>query len=430
MTGYRGVAPGMAARPRRAWTWAALVAGAVAAAGCGGGGGGSEPVANPRDPVRVMLRERAEALNAGDLERWLAPVAPEARQFEELVGRGALSMPLARVDLTLGTADVEPGGARFERAEVALVYRYEGLPDDNVFRLYLRSDIALRDGKWVITATEPNPDAPSEPPIWATGTTETARSPHFLALFRPGLPGVQDLLDKAERSRERLLPRLTLEPDDQHLVVFARDQAEYESLGGVEGSLAFVSSVYRTPSGAYLERPENREMYVNVVAVSDPVRAEEVRDRPDALHGVVFEHELGHLALSRFDRMPTPVWLSEAGAMQLAEERRVDDWKRIVEGDLFDELELSFGPMSRAESIGGAQYAYANAGVSYLVEAFGIEKFWDFYQNFKALGATMTDVPAMRGEGAQRLVRRYYGFDLDELDTRTRDYMRKAVAAG
>lgn len=429
MTGYRGVAPGTAARPKRAWTWvAALVAGAATAAACGGGGG--ESVANPRDPVRVMLRDRAEALNAGDLEGWLAPVAPEARQYEELVGRGALSMPLARVDVTLGTAEVDPGGARFRRAEVALVYRYEGLPEDNVFRLSLRSDIELRDGKWVITATEAHPDAPSEPPIWATGPTETARSPHFLALFRPGLPDVPKLLDTAERSRERLLPRLTLEPDDQHLVVFARDQTEYESMGGREGSLAFASSVFRTPSGGDLERPENREMYVNVVALSDPVRAEEVEDRPDALHGVVFEHELGHLALSRFDRMPTPVWLSEAGAMQLAEERRVDDWRKIVEGDLFDELELEFGTLSRAESINGAQYAYANAGASYLIEASGIETFWDFYQNFKALGATMTDVPAMRGEGAQRLVRRYYGFDLDELDTRTRDYMRKAVAAG
>jgi len=428
MTGYRGVAPGTAARPGRAWRWAAtLVAGAAAAAGCGGGEG-PEPVANPRDPVRVMLRERAEALNADDLDGWLAPVAPEARAFEEQVGRGALAMPLARVDLTLAEADVGPGGARFARASITLVHRYEGLPEDNVFRFHVRSDVELRDGRWVVTASGPDPDAPNPPPMWATGPTDTARSPHFLALFRPGLPGVPELLDKAERSRRRLLPRLTLEPDAAHLIVLARDQPEYESLGGKEGSLAYASGTYRTPSGGYLERVENREMYVNLAAVDAP--GPEERDRPDGLHGVVFEHELGHLALSRFDRAQTPLWVSEAGAMQLAEERRIDDWKRIVDGNLFESLGLSFGPMSRDESIDGAEYAYANAGASYLIEAFGIDRFWDFYQNFKALGATMTDVPAMRAEGAQRLVRRYYGFDLDELDRRTRDHMREAVAAG
>src|SRR5438309_653598 len=61
---------------------------------------------DPRAEVAAMLRQRAEALAAGDVEGYLRPLGPEARSSEGPIAQGALTVPLASIDLTLDEAVV------------------------------------------------------------------------------------------------------------------------------------------------------------------------------------------------------------------------------------------------------------------------------------------------------------------------------------
>lgn len=146
----------------------------------------------------------------------------------------------------------------------------------------------------------------------------------------------------------------------------------------------------------------------------------------------VFQHELGHLALSRVTRESTPGWVSEGGAMLLSGERRLGSWEAGELEKIYEEV--SFTELSADRNLDSAvTYAYANAAVSYLVETFGKKKFWDFYRDFKEYepsGASMEAHPLeeLRSDATHRLLRRIYDMNEEQLDQKTREYIKKAVA--
>ncbi|HVE47458.1 MAG TPA: hypothetical protein VNA57_12030 [Acidimicrobiales bacterium] len=420
---------------------------------------GGEP--GPRQAVDAMLRQRAKALVAGDAEAYLAPMTPEARAVEEPIARGSTAVPLADVSLLMDEADFNDAGTAVTAARLDFIYRYKDLPEDNLFRFRLLYELELRDGAWMVTSSR-HDDSKTPLPIWARGPVTVAKSAHFLALHRPGTTRVDESLKLAETARVKLLEGLTLQPEQIHLLLLARDQAEYRDMAGdgAGSSLAQVSYVFRSSAG-HPTRAEARQMVVNLAAVlQNPDRKADLgtdhgselggsagRDEggdelvmPEGLveklenelvPAQVFQHELGHLALSRVTRESTTGWVVEGGAMLLADERRVGSWQL---GSLFGIYEqLSFAELSPSPNLTNAiAYAYANAAVSYLVETFGEKKFWDFYRDFKEYepSGSMEAHPLeeLRADATHRLLRRIYDMDEKQLDEKTREYIKKAIA--
>lgn len=424
---------------------------------------GSAP--GPRQAVDSMLRERAKALTAGNVDGYLAPMTPEARAVEEPIARGTTSVPIAEVNLLMDEADFDDAGTAVSAARIDFIYRYEDLPEDNLFRFRLLYDLELRDGSWMVTNAK-HDERKTPLPIWARGPVAVASSPHFLALHRPGTGRVDESLKLAEKARGKLLEGLTLQPDGKHVLLLAKDQAEYEDMAG-EGagaSLALVSYIFRS-STANPTRAEARQMVVNLAAVlDDPARKADVGPEhgsalgdedpgqdddedigpeiPDDLMAKleaelvpaqVFQHELGHLALSRVTRESTTGWVVEGGAMLLADERRAGSWQLGQQFGIYDEI--TFAGLSGESNLSNAiTYAYANAAVSYLVETFGEKKFWDFYRDFKEYEPTGSmeahPLEELRADATHRLLRRIYDMNEEQLDEKTREYIKKANSRG
>ncbi|MGI8685501.1 MAG: hypothetical protein ACR2MO_10515 [Acidimicrobiales bacterium] len=430
----------------------------------------SELLADAREPVQEMLQERARRLTAGDVEGYLRPMTPEARAVEEPIARGAVAAPISEVNLAMDEADFDPDGTLVTSARVDFVYRYRDLPQDNEFRFRLDYEMERRNGSWVVTSSKPDPEVFGAVPMWATGPVQVARSPHFVALFRPGLAEVDQSLQLAEQARGRLLERLTLTPDPVHLLVLARDHAEFIGFLGEEvpqGVLAATEYIF-SQTRAHDARPVKRGMVVNVDSVLrngsrvvdlDAGHAKRLDGSGAGMGGMtiagaqmggghggppqkdpqpkseitatqVFQHELGHLALSRFTRRSTAAWVVEGGAMQLSGERRVNTWRFLLENpDLFEDQALSFSSLEAVQLDNALQYGYVNAAVAYLVDTFGAEKFWGFYRDFKEYdrGSEAHPLEELWPDATHRLLRRTYDLDEDQLDVRTREYMQEAV---
>lgn len=378
---------------------------------------------SPRAPVQKMLRERADRLEAGDIEEYLAPMSPEARAFEEPIAREALKLPLSEIDITIGEATISLDGKRFTGAGITFRHRYRPLPEDNPFHLSLVYDLEIRDGSWIIT----NSRFPDKylPPLWAIGPIEVTESPHFVVVARAGSKHVAEMTAKGEEGITRLLPKITLETDPKFLLFLPIDEADYEAVVGDSGSLA-VASVNYVATSAHPLRPEDRHMIVNVVATRRAGARTIEEDTTPVDTTLVLQHELAHLALSRFTRPCTQHWVAEAAAMWLSDDRRINEWRRMVTPGPLDP------PTIREMEQADVHYPTANAIGLALVEQKGAAKFLDFYQNFKDLEPS----PDCRGRarrterafGSDQLLRRSYGIEVGQADELAKEYIRKAVA--
>lgn len=396
----------------------------------------AQPLDDPRLEVRDLLADRARALNGGDREAYLEPVVGEARETEEHIAEGAQTVGLDLFKLTLTSAEVDRERGAVRNAEIDLIYRYEGVPENNQLRADLRANFEQRDGEWVMTRSEfYELDVPA--PAWASGPIEATRSEHFLFLYRPELENPEGLVARGEEAYERLVSELTLEPEPLYVATLARNRQEFAEMTPAfeEGDLppALTLSEFSSAGMVQQARAQNRHMVVNV---SEVFRGQETENsegegpnEEEGHHGglvearEVFQHELGHLALYPFTYPHTPRWVAEAGAMYLAEERREEAWAVGLASGVFEQQVRSFEELYRAgrdRDIDAWDYAYANAGALYLTEQGDVETFWEFYRSF--------DDPESTDE-AGRLLGHLYGFDAVELDQRTLEWMREAVDA-
>lgn len=431
-------------RAASAWDWCnrvmagrtsagtALVAVAVAllAAGCTES---AQPLDDPRLQVRELLSDRARALSAGDTEAYLQPVVGDARETEERIAEGVQTVGLDLFKLTLTSAEVDRQAGAVRNAEIDVVYRYEGVPENNQLRADLRAEFEQRDGEWVMTASEfYGQDVPA--PAWGSGPVEAHRSEHFLFLYRPGLEDPDELVAHAEEAYERLVPELTLELEPLYVAMLAGGRHEFLEMtppfDSGEVSPALAMHEFSSAGMVQQVRAQNRRMVVNTGELFRGQDADASTQADDGHHGglmearEVFQHELGHLVLYPFTFPHTPDWVVEAGAMYLAEERREEAWAAGLASGIFEQQVRSFEELYRAgrdRNLDAWDYAYANAGALYLTEQADVETFWEFYRSFDDPEST---------DQAGRLLDHLYGFDAVELDQRTMEWMREAVEVG
>ncbi|CAN5855157.1 hypothetical protein BH23ACT12_BH23ACT12_04600 [soil metagenome] len=324
-----------------------------------------------------------ELLKANDVQGFLAPSSPDAQEFERPIAIGAVAVPLVGLDLRLDRGSMQDRTDSLNGVRVDLVYRYEGLPDDNAFRINLTYDFAEVDDQWTIVTAGLKPG--SALPVWASGPIQTRQSDHFLALYRPELPDPDRILREAEEARAQLDGKITFQLEDRYVILVARDDEEYRTMSsatlGPVSAIAQVETSYEvTPNSI---RVLSRQMVLNSQKLYEDGAALET-----------LRHELGHLAVAQYTRPFTPAWVSESAAMYLAGTRPVSIWRNGLNRNRFDGINIE--RLTRASNLGehdtsreGAslEYAYSAAAAWYLVETFGAEKYWEFYRSY-------ADVPA------------------------------------
>jgi hypothetical protein len=407
------------------WVLAAAIVALLGVAGCSES---AEPVDDPRLEVRSLLSQRARALAGGDAQAYLATATGEAREPAQRIAEGVAATGMAQYDEVLVDAEVDAESGEVRDAEIDVVYRYEGVPENNQFRDRLTADFASRDGQWVMTDAE----FEDPPPMWAMGPVEVIRSQHFLALFHPELGDPREPVALAEEGYRRLHPELTLDEQPLYVRALARDRAEMDALVDQDMLPPALARWEHSEAGMVQRvRAQRRQMVVNVGAVlpgggdipaaaASPAPSPAPRGHHGGLQQAreTFQHELGHVVLLPFTYPHTPRWVAEAGAMYLAEERREATWRAGLDSGAF--RDMSFTDLHEQE-LGPLHYAYANAAALYLVEQDRPATFWRFYRNFRDADSTAE---------AGRLLELLYGFDAEALDERTLAWMREAVASG
>ncbi|HEX2149515.1 MAG TPA: hypothetical protein VHI31_04990 [Actinomycetota bacterium] len=335
------------------------------------------------DRLEEFLDERVERLQAKDIQGFLASSSPAAQEFERPIAIGAVAVPLAGLDMRLDKAGLQERGGSLNGVRVDLVYRYEGLPEDNAFRITLAYDFAEVDGEWSVTKAGLKPGAAL--PVWASGPIQTKQSEHFLALYRPELGDSDRILREAEEARSQLDGKITFPLEDKYVILVARDDAEYLTMSsamlGPVSAIAQVETSYEVTPDTI--RVLSRQMVINSRKLHEDGTALET-----------LRHELGHLAVAQYTRPFTPAWVSESAAMYLAGTRPESIWRNGLSRNRFDGINIE--RLTRASNLGehdssreGAslEYAYSAAAAWYLVETFGAEKYWEFYRSYAEVPA-------------------------------------------
>lgn len=386
--------------------------------------------------VQQMLNQRAEALSKRDIEGFLSPMTPEAREVERPLARGLLSVPTTKYTLKLRPS-AELDGSIFGGVTVDLGYVYEGLPEDNVFHATLVYDIARVGEKWIISKAQLQSDALQ--PAWMTGPVEHSRFDVFLVMHRPGLENPARTLETAKAARESLQAKVTYPLEQSYLILLARNLGEYQTLAATDApasSIAQAETTYEiTPASIQVR---SRHIVVNLEALYSTGSPLET-----------LQHELGHLALARDTRPFTPTWVSESAAMFLSDSRPRDTWRVGVRNRRF--AAISFSQMSRTGTLGAhdltgraasIEYAYAAGAAYYLVETFGADAFWEFYRSYAEVPARKVyeQIPegasndesrfalqGLSGEVTAEALQRVFGITEADLDVRVRDWISKQV---
>lgn len=144
------------------------------------------------DAANELLDVREEAFAAGDRDRWMSTVDPQAPQaFKDGQARhfdGLRRVPVERFALTArleDTGDLAPEADRF-LPETRMSYRLAGFDDrDAIDVLWLT--FVLRDGRWYVTSDTDVSDLGLDTArgLWDFGEVSLHRTEHFGVLHHP-----------------------------------------------------------------------------------------------------------------------------------------------------------------------------------------------------------------------------------------------------
>lgn len=379
-----------------------------------------------------MLSARASSLARRDVEGFLRPLSAQARSVEEPIARASLQVPLSRPRFE--TSDPEKAATSPFHLQTDLTFTYDRMPADNVFRIPFEYDLEKSGNHWTVAASRLG--ASSQLPIWTTGAIQTNTSEHFLAFSRPDLPAAATAVARAEQARARLALKISFPMDDVHLVLVARDRAQYDTMTGRTTSASAVAQQETTFAITPTRiAPEGRLIVVNLERMLNDESTVET-----------FQHELGHLALSIYTRPFTPGWVGESAAMYLADTRPADAWAQGTKRGAYEDI--SFANLTPRLVLGGHdattasasyEYAYAAAAAWYLIETFGPDRYWEFYRSYSQIspGDVYRQIPdagiGPRAEAAlsslatratRDALQRIFDLTEQDLDARVRTWVR------
>jgi hypothetical protein len=379
----------------RGWVVVALVL--TTLAGCGGGSDREpRPEAAPGTPAQrvegarveptpavqigSLLRERAAALEAGNVAAYAATGVGAQRARDRRAARRAGRLELRDVELVPVSVDVDG-----RRATIRVDARFEYAGVRSTFHSQRRVTAVRVGGRWRVRAVRGERGLPP----WEIAPFTERRSRHFVVLSPPGVPAEQlvpDLENGYARMRD-LLSRARLRR--RYLVVVAGDAAQTraltETIRGVE-TLTAISDASIRERGV-----EQRVTDVESVRLLVVWPAFSTLD-PDGRQRVV-THELTHAALAGSTSGRTPAWLVEGVALYVSGDRR------------FAPPGADLGALSRPDAIGrltgagqASAYAVSSAAAFAIAERFGRRRLLALYDAFND--------PRLVGRPGRRLTNR------------------------
>jgi hypothetical protein len=380
-------------------------------AGCGGGddapqrraatptapihrADGDRTAPSDADLLRALMRDRAAALEAGDVDAYAGTSVARQRTRDRRAARRANRIRLRDVSLTPDVIDHTDNRARVRVHED---YSIAGVRSS--FRTTQRY-VAVRTGAgWRIRAVR---GARGLPP-WEVGVFAERRTRHFVVLAPPSVP-VGEVVPALEAGYERIHDVLSRgDLRRRYLVVVARDATQARALTatiqGVETLTAIADAAIREEGPA---RAVAKVVSLRLLVDWGHFAALD----PDGQRRVV-THELTHSALAGTTSGRTPAWLIEGAALYVSEDRRLAPPEPVLRS-------LS-KPNSISRLMGDAQaYAYAasSAAAFAIVDRYGRGRLFALYDAFND--------PRLRGRPgrglANRALHRELGIGIADLE--------------
>ena len=334
------------------------------------------PEPSPEEQVRMLLDDRAAALEAGDVRAYAAT----GTRRDRADARRARPLRLRKVAMSADQVDVSGDRAT---ARVSATYAIAGVRGTFETERRLR---ARRTGDgWRVVAASGRRGLPP----WEVDDFAERRTEHFVVLAPPEVP-VDELtvaLEDGYATMSELLSRGRLRR--RYLVVVAagaeQARALTEAIRGVETLAALAdASVVQAGNAARTDKV----LSLRLVVVWGPFSTLDAEGRRR-----VVTHELTHAALTGSTSGRMPAWLSEGAALYVSGDRRP-----APPG--IDLAALS-QPDAIARLSGEAQanaYNASSAAAFAIADRFGTAKLLDLYEAFSD--------PRLRGQPGPRLVNR------------------------
>ena len=378
---------------------------ALALAGCGGGHratptpSASPPAARtpapPSDPDLIdnLLRDRAEALRAGDVRAYLMTSTRAQRRRDRRAVTNAAALRLRDVELEAASLDLSG-----RRATVRVSERYGIVGVRGRFQSTERLDLVRAAGRWRVARVR---GGRGRPP-WEVARFAERRTRHFVVLAPAGAPA-GDLPATLESGYDAIRAHLQLgRLRHRYLVIAASDPAHARALTsrirGLE-SLAAISDATINERGP--ARAVSKVVSLRLLVVSSAFNGLTAEGRRRTI-----AHELTHAALAGSTSGRTPAWLVEGVAMYVSGDRR--------SAPPGANLAALSKPYAIARLTGQAQaraYAASSAAAFAIVDRFGARRLLALYDAFND--------PSLAGRPGPRLVdralRRELGIRLADL---------------
>jgi hypothetical protein len=300
---------------------AAALAVLVLMAGCGGGGHPARPTPSPgaqgratpappsdEELIANLLRDRGEALEAGNQHAYLATSTRALRRHDRLAIARAERLELRDVALDPGMIHVKG-----RRATTTVEERFAMARVRGDFETRRRVVLAKRGGRWRVAAVQGRRGLPP----WDVADFRERRTRHFVVL-EPGSMRLDSLLADLEGGYAAMRDRLAQHLRRRYLVIVAADPGQARALTnqirGLEGLAAISDATIRERGAA--------EAVSSVVSLRLLVVYSAYANLTAEGRRKTIAHELTHAALAGSTSGRTPAWLVEGVAMYVSGDRR------------------------------------------------------------------------------------------------------------
>jgi hypothetical protein len=368
---------------------AAALAVLVMMAGCGGGHSarptpGAQGRATPQPPsdeeqIANVLRDRADALEAGNRHAYLATSVRALRRRDKVAVARAKRLQLRDVALDPGMVTVHGRRATTTVEERFGMARVRGQFDSRR-RVVLRKD----GGRWRVAAMRGRRGLPP----WDVGDFRERWTRHFVVL-EPGSLRLDSLVRALESGYAAMRTRLEQHLRRRYLVIVAADpdqaRALTDQIRGLEGLAAISDATIREQGAA---KAVSSVVSLRLLVVNSAYANLNAVGRQKTI-----AHELTHAALAGSTSGRTPAWLVEGVAMYVSGDRRP--------APPDPNLAALSQPGAIAKLSGTAQtraYATSSAAAFAIVDRWGGAKLLKLYDAFNH--------PSLRGAPGPQLVNR------------------------
>jgi len=381
------------------------------------------------DPIRAELDSKVIQPLASALEKGDEGLLPALKPGLEKSSRGLITDALAR-SKEFGVERVSLADEKTYRLsrgtnvlKTSGTYRLKGIPADIPFSLSIHVDPVGND-RWHITAFYWG-----RAPLWS-GEEPVRRTATSAALiFHPPGFNAAELGQMVVEARTGLAQSLPEIRSNSYLVFVAPTRSDFSRAEG--RGAATVLSQHRL-IGREFETAEP-------LLVID---FDNWQDMSDTSRRSLVLHEITHAILAPYTSPLVPDWLNEGIAVHFSKDPGLEIFRQELER-LDKETVRGVARTDRMVGYfredGAVNYAIAGAAVSYLAERFGEKAVLDFMQSFiaKATDEELKEIATTNyiggypiwtrdlwAELSNRLLLESFGIDFDELDVRTKEWIR------